>query len=192
MKNRIIPISLIVVGIVLGIGVAIASIAKNFYQSEHFKSQKPEITYAEFPFRLEYEINGKRKIIEDVWICEFDGFDTSLDTGKSRRWKGKLKSNGEDKIVLLDVAKPKETWEGKPKSQIIFYHPGTPGYYMGERIGTSGWYTPNRFPDAYILERYSITSISEGIIEAKELYERFGIKLLDWQYTKPIKNTFKQ
>ena len=35
---------------------------------------RPEITFREFPFRLEYEINGERKIIKDTLICQFDGF----------------------------------------------------------------------------------------------------------------------
>jgi len=34
---------------------------------------EPEITYGEFPFRLEYEIDGERFVIEDVVIVEFMG-----------------------------------------------------------------------------------------------------------------------
>ena len=34
----------------------------------------PEITYGEFPFRLEYELNEKLHVIEDTLIVEFDGF----------------------------------------------------------------------------------------------------------------------
>ena len=34
----------------------------------------PEITYGEFPFRLVYELNGEQIVIEDIIICEFDGF----------------------------------------------------------------------------------------------------------------------
>ncbi|WP_350339123.1 hypothetical protein [Paenibacillus polymyxa] len=35
---------------------------------------RPEITYGKFPFRLEYEINGQRKVIQDTLICEYDGW----------------------------------------------------------------------------------------------------------------------
>lgn len=34
---------------------------------------QPTIKHGQFPFRLEYELNGQRKIIEDTLICEFDG-----------------------------------------------------------------------------------------------------------------------
>ena len=32
----------------------------------------PKITYGEFPYRLEYEIDNKCYIVEDVLIAEFD------------------------------------------------------------------------------------------------------------------------
>ncbi|MFA8307240.1 YdgA family protein, partial [Paenibacillus alvei] len=32
---------------------------------------RPEITYGEFPFKLVYEINGERKVIQDTVICEY-------------------------------------------------------------------------------------------------------------------------
>ena len=37
----------------------------------------PQITEGEFPFVLEYEINGERHIIEDTVVCKFDGYDLS-------------------------------------------------------------------------------------------------------------------
>ncbi|WP_336297944.1 hypothetical protein [Aneurinibacillus uraniidurans] len=43
---------------------------------------RPEIIYGEFPFRLEYEINGQRKVIENILICEFDGFGANEGIGK--------------------------------------------------------------------------------------------------------------
>ena len=51
---------------------------------------RPEITRGEFPFRLEYEIDGKRVVIEDTLICEFDGFGMNEGAGKYRKWKGRL------------------------------------------------------------------------------------------------------
>ena len=49
---------------------------------------RPEITYSEFPFRIEYEINGELVVIEDAVICEFDGFQPNWSGGdKTRKWK---------------------------------------------------------------------------------------------------------
>ena len=50
----------------------------------------PEIRYGEFPFRLEYEINGERFVIEDTVICEFDGIGWNEAQGKFRKWKDYL------------------------------------------------------------------------------------------------------
>ena len=33
----------------------------------------PEITYGEFPFRLEYRIADEVYVVEDVIVCEYDG-----------------------------------------------------------------------------------------------------------------------
>jgi len=53
---------------------------------------KPGITYSEFPFRLVYEINGERKVIEDTLICEYDGIGMDEGRGKYRKWKEHLAS----------------------------------------------------------------------------------------------------
>ncbi|MEK4455904.1 hypothetical protein [Paenibacillus sp. FSL R10-2748] len=47
----------------------------------------PEIAYGKFPFRLEYEINGQRKVIQDTLICEYDGIGSNEARGKYRKWK---------------------------------------------------------------------------------------------------------
>jgi hypothetical protein len=47
----------------------------------------PEIRYGEFPFRLEYEINGERFIMEDTVVCEFDGIGVDGGRGKYLKWK---------------------------------------------------------------------------------------------------------
>ena len=62
---------------------------------------KPEITYAEFPFCLTYELNGEVIVIEDTIICEFDGYVVEGENGKYRAWSSRLKS-GNERITLLD------------------------------------------------------------------------------------------
>ncbi|MGG0825238.1 hypothetical protein ABE099_20510 [Paenibacillus turicensis] len=47
----------------------------------------PEITYAEFPVRLEYEVNGQKKVATDTVICEYDGIGYNEGQGKHRKWK---------------------------------------------------------------------------------------------------------
>ncbi len=70
---------------------------------------RPEITYGEFPFRLEYEINGERKVIQDTLICKFDGFGSDEGRGKYRKWKTRLAS-GNERLTLLKVDETMEIY----------------------------------------------------------------------------------
>ena len=148
-------------------------------------------TYGEFPFKLEYELTGKKYTVEDVWVCEFNGFGSNEGFGKHRQWKGKVKSTGEDKIVLLEVDEPIELdWQGIPMTQTIYYLPGPARYYMGDMIGVAGTFS-HYFPEAFCFEYFFPFSTSDSRLSAEELYKKFGIKLINWEYTPPIKNTFK-
>lgn len=138
---------------------------------------RPEVTYGEFPFRLEYEINGKRKVIQDTLICEYDGIGIDEGRGKYREWKERLAS-GNHNILLLKVSDTKE----------IYYDPGPAQYYMGD-MNEGVTYTQS-FPDASYSEKYADGSASEGIIFADELLTKYNIKLISWDYTPPIKNKF--
>ena len=48
----------------------------------------PQITYAEFPVRLEYEVNGQKKVATDTLICEYDGVGWNEGNGKQRLASG--------------------------------------------------------------------------------------------------------
>lgn len=139
--------------------------------------ERPEITYSEFPFRLEYEINGERVVVEDTLICEYDGIGRNTGQGKYRKWKSYFAS-GREQILLLKVDNRKE----------IYYDPGPAEYYMDDMRGQ--WYL-HIFPNACRLEKDEYGT-STGIINADELTEKYNIKLISWDYTSPIKNKFKE
>ncbi len=165
---------------------------------------EPVIKYGEFPFRLEYEINGKKEVVQNTLVCELDGF-RRLGTGyKARRWKSYLKNNSiewlrgknndeELEIVLLKIDE---------KTRISFLV-GSSYYYMNDPEYGSSLISYNleddtqefyMFPGA----NYSIDEINEEgneilyrpRISAKELWEKYKIKLLNWEHSKPIKNEF--
>lgn len=191
MRKKVL-ISLVIVCALL-IGTLIFLVVKEVYKSDLFKTPpKPEITYGEFPFKLEYELNGEKHIIEDVWVCEFDGFGSNEGFGKQRKWKGKVKGTGKDKIVLLDVKEPTTLglFGDTPIKQIIYFSPGSARYYMGDMIGVAGIYK-NTFPDALYWEYSFPFTTCKGIVEKKELQERFNLRLTNWEIEPPIKNTFK-
>ncbi len=131
---------------------------------------RPAITYGEFPFRLEYEINGEIVVVEDTVICEFDGFEVNAQ-GKYRKWKQCLAS-GESNVVLLVIDATKR----------ICYPVRDAAYYMGDRKGS--FVEP---PIAYVSDGMK----EHAIYPHEELFITFGIRLISWEFSPPIVNTFK-
>lgn len=137
---------------------------------------QPSITYGEFPFRLEYELNGKRMVIEDTLICEYDGIGSDEGRGKYRKWSQRLAS-GNESVTLLKVDNSTE----------IYYPPGSSDYYMGD---LAEYETFNHiFPNAALIETEGEVTHS-GIISADDLLKKYNIKLISWDYTQPIVNSF--
>lgn len=139
---------------------------------------EPEITSGEFPFRLEYEMNGERKIVQDTLICEYDGIGWNEGQGKYRKWKQRLAS-GNEKITLLKVDETKE----------IYYPPGSTDYYMDDLKEYEKF--SHIFPNAAFIEKSDRITHS-GIIRSNELVEKYNIKLISWEPSLPIKNSFPE
>ncbi len=133
---------------------------------------KPEITYGEFPFRLEYRIEDEVIVVEDVIVCEYDGIDWDEGNGKHRNWKKTFKNTGEeDLLVLID---------GDTK---IYCSVGGADYYMGDKE-----YGEPFIPKFYYVEFYDNITVSGS---AGDLLDKYKIELLDWHLSKPIENKFE-
>lgn len=136
----------------------------------------PEIKYGEFPFKLVYEVDGERKEIEDTLICEFDGFDWNEANGRYRKWKRRLAS-GNNEILLFNVN----------STVNIYFDPGPAKYFMGDC-------TANEFTTDFPNARKSVTIddkyYSGYPIDAEQLMKLYKIKLISWDYTEPIINSF--
>ncbi|MBJ6361855.1 hypothetical protein ACFOQM_11225 [Paenibacillus sp. GCM10012307] len=136
----------------------------------------PAVTYGEFPFRLEYEINGKKKVIQDTLIVEYKGVGMNEGQGKFRKWEQRLAS-GNENITLFK----------NDNSLEIYYPPGSSRYYMDDLgDGESFSYV---FPNAAYTEIDGRITRS-GVISADDLLKLYNIKLISWDYTQPIKNDF--
>jgi hypothetical protein len=156
-------------------------------------------TYEEFPFTLTYEINGKRMTLEDTLICEYNGIAIDEAQGKFRDWKKRFTS-GRSKILLYKNNNVKsintDDYDIALKQE-VYYDPGPAWYYMGdiedEDINDlkKNNYIHN-YPNASYYEEYQDGSITEGIIGAKKLFKRYGIKLIRWDCAPPIKNSFSE
>lgn len=143
---------------------------------------KPEVTYAEFPFTLIYEYNGELMTIQDSYVCEFNGF--GMHTGsmaKFRTYRRYLKSNPKQEDILL-------VEDGFSK---IYCNIGSAAYYMGEpnlRPGeqdTSPTFYKYTFPN-------EIFELNSAYVSEKELWEQYKIRIISYEISDPIKNSFPE
>ena len=140
---------------------------------------RPEITYGEFPFRVEYEINGELVVVEDTIICKFDGFSSlscDIDT-KYREWKASFASgrktlfpNGADLKVDDD--------------RQIYFSLGSAHYYMGD--GWGGSPHCRAYKARKSSSGYSLTDIPPD-----ELFNTYNIRVISYEFSPPIVNSFK-
>ena len=130
----------------------------------------PEIIYGEFPFRLEYSIDGEIFVVEDVVICEYAGVKWNEGKGKYRVWKKRLKRYGEENLLIVE--------DGKQK---IFCNVGSAEYYMGDQQ-----YQPETslVPTVY-------PSIGGEFHTQQEIMDKYKIKLIKWEFSPPIENKFE-
>jgi len=151
------------------------------------KELEPRIKHGEFSIRLTYELDGKIKVIDDVLVCEFDGYEVFGEAGKYRKWRSYLKS-GNEEIVLKNLrGKGIKDELGNTVIELFFSY-GDAGYYMGDSQG----YSP---PATYDFVEYKY--ITEEGIEGKsafntnEALKKYGIRLISFEASSPVKNTFK-
>jgi hypothetical protein len=138
------------------------------------KPPEPQIKYGEFPFRLEYEINGEKFVVEDTVICEYDGIGWNEGTGKHRKWKEYLASNGEKGVLLLTDTTRK-----------IYCFVGSARYYMGDEN------YPEERPLTPRIYDIKLDDNDMSIFTQNELRGKYNIKLVSWEFSEPIENSFK-
>jgi len=145
---------------------------------------RPEITYGEFQFKITYKVNDETKVLEDIVVCEFDGFEKLGTAGKVRKWKSWLKS-GRDKLVLFHNTDSDVEF-------LIYSSYGLPGYYMGDLMYMSNEdYEKMMSIDKELGYIEWKNGIQTGTtITAEEAREKYGIKIVNIQYDKPISNSF--
>ena len=156
---------------------------------------RPEITSGEFPFRLEYELDGEHHVIEDTLLAEFDGIVGALPTPGAikfpvRRWRGTLLYNDEY-IDAAYVVYPEISIKQTEDIQIGF-SPGIAEWYMGDISVLSAQHVPH-----FKFSRVEIGNGQWGSIRVHvndkdhELFVEHGITIIRWEYTPPIVNHFE-
>ncbi len=161
------------------------------------EQKPPQITTGEFPFVVEYEMNGEKFVIEDTVVCEFSGYDLSaLTFNKPRSWNAYLKSREEEKRLFIECEPNTNSVlvDGRIniESRVLLQY-GDAEYYMGDPNGKSLTYDGQprityveyfqTGPKSY---EYTSTEMSN-----EQLEKYFGIKIIKFEFSKPIKNEFK-
>ena len=160
---------------------------------------EPEIKYGEFPCALTYEVDGEIKTIEDIIVCEFDGFKVVGEAGKYRKWKistsknTSIQGDGEEDtllITLLDLSKENKYDEFGHKILELYFYGGNGHHYMSDFLGD---HNRDEQDFDYVSYRYETAegSIGHSSISADEAYEKYKIRLISWKASSPIKNEFK-
>ncbi len=137
---------------------------------------EPQIKEGEFPFEIVYEIDGKIVTINDVYVCEFDGFDWNEGVGKHRKWKGYIKSSGEKELILLE--------DGDLKFAVNI---GSPEYYMNDPNCS---YSENT-PSIYYIKPNEFGGTTSGVLNIEPLLEQYKLKLVNWEFSEPLQNSFE-
>lgn len=127
---------------------------------------KPQVTYGEFSWELTYTVNDKTINIKDVYVCEYSGYDESINL---RRWNGHIKSSKEVGFLIFN-----------DKDTKVFCKLGDPSYYMGDS---------QQKPHPIIIEDKDKIS---RVITENELLKNYGIKIISWNVMSPIENSFEE
>ena len=155
----------------------------------------PQITEGEFPFVFEYELNGQRFLIEDTVVCRFEGYDLSNPfpfIPYSRTWFASLKSGEEEKRMIIEFDENTESALVSGRVNIesrvhLFY--GSGGYYLGDPEDA------HRGPKIRYTEEYQTgpkeSTVTGTDLNYEQLEELFGIKVIRFEFSTPIKNTFE-
>jgi len=139
----------------------------------------PIVRYGEFPFRIDYEINGEQKYIEDTLVIQFSGVTRSLGIDSRLRWNREIRGNSSEESVFL--------WE--TEDGVRLYHElERSDVLMGERSIDDS--LANR-----ILAIKSVSSIRNGNqignIDEETLLKYHGVRIKEFEISSPIDNNFK-
>jgi len=154
-----------------------ANCAKDVYEFINTPDpDMPEIDYAEFPITITYEVNGEVNTIHDALICEYTGYTWNESDGiKHRTWNSffesgeyiTLHSTDTNRNIVLGVSHPAE-WMMGDIDEFRTYD-GDYSYYLGYI-----WNSSTNFHSA----------------PEEEIYQNYGVKVLDFEIAPPIENTF--
>jgi len=165
-------------------GINISAIFGGCYQSP------PTIRAGVFPFRFVYELDGIRYDFKDAVVCNYTGLEGML---HRRGWETYLES-GMDSITILHGENVSSVLVPERINTTIrvFLHYGHGSFYMGD---PNAKLETHAKPHICYNEVYSTPEYKERReatpLTSEQAEEFFGIKILEFEFSKPIKNKFR-
>ena len=144
----------------------------------------PTIKEGRFNFSVTYEHLGETKTISGVYVCEYAGVSWSLEGGDfTRDWKGHIEGIEHAEEVYNSAVFICKTDDG---GDIYLDFSLTAPHMMGEPFLADAVIEPSFFHE-YSNEDHTS---SESGASTEEIEELYGLKIIDYQYDEPIKNSF--
>ena len=146
------------------------------------KMPVPSVEKAEFEFSITYEIDGEIKTCTGVYVCEFAGVYKSF-YGNNRIWKGYVKDvpDGEYSVIALETND-----EGTIYVDLGF----CPEYFMADP-DYADYDAPK--PSMYIIYHSDDPDVTSSDHDDDiDFYERFGIRIVGYDFPEPIENEYEE
>lgn len=142
----------------------------------------PSVKEAKFDFSVTYEVDGEVKTYSGKYVCEFEGTYKTL-AGEGRRWNGYVENAEENDFCTVAI-------DTNEDGTIYIDLDLMPEYYMSD----PDWeYYGNEVPEPilYIVYHSDNPDISSSDDDVDWLYERYGVRLISYDYPEPIENEYK-
>lgn len=161
----------------------------------------PQITEGEFPFVVEYEMNGERYLIEDTVVCKFAGYTSTNSFAifgypSWRVWDESVKSGkeGDFGILLMELEENTESVFVRGRINFeswVFIDYGSAEYYMGDSDKGYDKKPRIRYYEKYYDEDIEMPNSTFTTLTNEQLEKYFGIKIIRFEFSEPIENTFE-
>ena len=136
---------------------------------------EPLVQYGEFPFTLEYEVNGEKYICSDTIICEYMGDE----------WHTSFENRSDDKLMLDGTSNLGEYMD--KRIDFVFFDIGSPEYHMG--LSSKG--KPQDFEKVNFIGMHVSGVGVTDFLSSETAYKKYGFRFISWECAPPIENSFE-
>lgn len=145
---------------------------------------KPNIKEGRFNFSVTYEEWGETKTVSGVFVCKYAGRSFTLEGGDfTRDWEGHIEGIEHAGEIYNSAVLIRTTDDG---GEIFLDFSLSAAHMMGEPYLADAVIEPRFFHEYSNEDRTS----SESGADSQEIEELYGLKIVEYKYDEPIKNSF--